>query len=129
MLRVTDLDHVVVNCADVERSLSWYTSALGLAPVRVEEWRQGRAPFPSVRVNEHTIIDLLAADRSGVNVDHVCLTIEPTDLDALARSGPFDVVGDGPVHGLFGARGTATSLYVRDPDRNTIELRYYAGGR
>jgi catechol 2,3-dioxygenase-like lactoylglutathione lyase family enzyme len=125
MVHVTALDHIVVNCTDVETSLAWYTGALGLAPVRVEEWRAGRAPFPSVRVNEHTIIDLFATDRSGVNVDHVCLTVDPTDLDVLAGSGRFDVVGDGPIDGLFGARGTARSLYVRDPDGNTIELRCY----
>jgi hypothetical protein len=35
------------------------------------------------------------------------------------------VVGDGPIGGLFGARGLATSLYVRDPDGNTVELRSY----
>jgi catechol 2,3-dioxygenase-like lactoylglutathione lyase family enzyme len=76
-------------------------------------------------VNDGTIIDLLAADRSGVNVDHVCLVIDPVDLVELAASGRFDVVGDGPVAGLFGARGQATSLYVRDPDGNTVELRSY----
>src|SRR5260370_41469877 len=129
MVRVSALDRVVVTCTDVETSLAWYTGALGLAPVRVEEWRAGQAPFPSVRVDEHTIIDLFASDRSGVNVDHVCLTVEPTDLAALAACGAFDVVGDGPVDGLFGAQGLAASLYVRDPDGNTIELRCYADAR
>jgi catechol 2,3-dioxygenase-like lactoylglutathione lyase family enzyme len=126
VVRVTELDHVVINCADVERSLAWYRDRLGLTPVRAAEWRSGEVPFPSVRVNEHTIIDLFASDRSGVNVDHVCLVVDGADLHALAASESFDVVGDGPIDGLFGARGTATSLYVRDPDGNTIELRSYA---
>src|SRR5260370_42336759 len=125
MVRVSALDRVVVTCTDVETSLAWYTGALGLAPVRVEEWRAGQAPFPSVRVDEHTIIDLFATDRSGVNVDHVCLTVEPTDLDVVAGSGRFNVVGHGPIDGLFGARGIAPSLYVRAPDGNTIQLRCY----
>jgi catechol 2,3-dioxygenase-like lactoylglutathione lyase family enzyme len=124
-VRVTDLDHVVINCADVERSLRWYTETLGLEPVRVAEWRAGTAPFPSVRIHDRTILDLLAAPRTGLNVDHLCLVIESTDLGELAASGRFDVVGDGPVEGLFGARGLATSLYVRDPDGNTVELRSY----
>lgn len=124
-MRVLGLDHVVMNCADVEASLRWYTDELGLEPVRADEWRAGRAPFPSVRVDDGTIIDLFPAARTGVNVDHVCLVLEPTDLGALARSGRFTVVGDGPVEGLFGARGLATSLYVRDPDGNTVELRCY----
>jgi catechol 2,3-dioxygenase-like lactoylglutathione lyase family enzyme len=124
-VRVVGLDHVVLNCADVDASLRWYTEELGLRPVRAAEWRAGDAPFPSVRVDDTTIIDLLASARTGVNVDHLCLVLEPTDLDALARSGRFEVVGDGPVDGLFGARGLATSLYVRDPDGNTVELRCY----
>jgi catechol 2,3-dioxygenase-like lactoylglutathione lyase family enzyme len=124
-VRVVGLDHVVLNCRDVEASLRWYTEELGLEPVRAPEWRAGDAPFPSVRVDDGTIIDLLASARTGVNVDHVCLVVEPTDLDALARSGRFDVVGDGPIDGLFGARGLATSLYIRDPDGNTVELRSY----
>jgi len=125
VVRVTDLDHVVLTCADVERALAWYTDALGLEPVRVDLWRAGQAPFPSVRVNKRTIIDLVAGERTGVNVEHVCLVVDPIDLQAVASSGRFDIVGDGPVSGLFGARGHATSLYVRDPDGNTIELRTY----
>lgn len=124
-VRVVGLDHVVLSCGDVEASLRWYAEELGLEPVRAAEWRAGDAPFPSVRVDDATIIDLLAAPRTGVNVDHVCLVVEPTDLDALAGSGRFEVIGDGPVEGLFGARGLATSLYIRDPDGNTVELRCY----
>jgi catechol 2,3-dioxygenase-like lactoylglutathione lyase family enzyme len=123
--RVTGFDHLVLNCADVEASLAWYTDRLGLEALRVAEWRSGTVPFPSVRIDETTIIDLLDAPRSGVNIDHVCLVLEPTDLRALAASGDFDVVGDGPISGLSGARGVATSVYVRDPDDNLIELRCY----
>jgi catechol 2,3-dioxygenase-like lactoylglutathione lyase family enzyme len=49
--------------------------------------------------------------------------MEPTDLVALRDSGTFDVVS-GPVT-RWGARGDATSLYVRDPDGNLVELRHY----
>ena len=93
--------------------------------MRLEEWRAGKAPFPSVRVNESTIIDVLAGVRAtdGVNVDHLCLVVEPTDLAAVVESGRFDVV-EGPVT-RWGARGEGTSIYVRDPDHNLVELRYY----
>src|SRR4051812_18884954 len=104
MVRVVGLDHIVLNCADVERSLAWYCDELGLEPERVEEWRRGETFFPSVRIDDRTIIDLFPAERSGTNMDHVCLVIEPDDLDALAASGRFDVLGDGPVDGLFGAQ-------------------------
>jgi catechol 2,3-dioxygenase-like lactoylglutathione lyase family enzyme len=122
-LRVVALDHVVLNVADVERSLAFYCDELGLAPERMDEWRRGEVFFPSVRVDDHTIIDLLAAPRTGQNADHVCLVVEPIDLAALAASGRFEVV-DGPAT-RFGARGDGTSLYVKDPDGNTVELRHY----
>lgn len=124
MVKAVGLDHLVLNVADVERSLTWYCSALGLDGVRVDEWRRGEVLFPSVRINESTIIDLLESERTGNNVDHVCVVIEPTDLAAVVASGQFDVVG-GPAR-LFGARGEGEGIYVRDPDGNVVELRHYA---
>ncbi len=124
MVKAVGLDHVVLNVADVERSVAWYRDELGLEPVRLEEWRRGEVLFPSLRVDEGTIVDLLQAERTGQNVDHVCLVIEPTDLEALKSSGRFEVV-DGPAR-RFGARGDGTSLYVLDPDGNLVELRHYA---
>ena len=123
MVRVIGFDHIVLNVADVERSLEWYTTVLGLEAERVDEWRRGEVLFPSVRIDATTIVDLLAADRTGENVDHVCLVIEPTDLDALVASGGFSVVG-GPAL-LFGARGEGRGVYVHDPDGNIVELRQY----
>ena len=111
-VKVTGLDHVVFRVADVERSLAFYLGVLGLEPVRVEEWRAGTVLFPSARVDARTIIDIfpreLAADDDAGgslarNVDHVCLVVEPCDLQALADSAVFDVVG-GPAE-LFGAQG------------------------
>ena len=124
MVRAVGLDHVVLNVADVERSYAWYCELLGLEGIRMDEWRRGEVLFPSVRVDEGTIIDLLQTDRTGRHVDHVCLVVEPVDLEAVKGSGRFEVV-DGPAR-RFGARGDGTSLYVLDPDGNTVELRHYA---
>ena len=120
---VTDFDHLVLKCTDVETTLGWYQQKLGLAPVRVDEWRAGTVPFPSVRVNEHTIIDLIAGEPTSGRLDHLCLVVDVIDLDKVAASGEFDVV-EGPDK-RFGARGDGTSLYVRDPDGTVVELRYY----
>ena len=125
MVRVIGFDHLVLRSSDVERALAFYCDELGLEPVRTDEWRRGEVPFPSVRVDESTIMDVLEGVRDGTNVDHLCLVLAPTDLAALAASGRFDVVGDGAIDGLFGAQGYATSLYVRDPDGNVVELRSY----
>lgn len=120
-VQVTGLDHIVLRCADVERSLAFYVDELGLEPERVDEWRGGAAPFPSVRITPTTVIDLFGGAADGTNLDHVCLVIEPTDLDAVAAAFPGSAKGD---H-LFGAQGYASSVYVKDPDGNTVELRSY----
>ncbi|MFH8347856.1 VOC family protein [Streptomyces sp. NPDC018045] len=122
-MRVIAFDHLVLNVADAERALDFYCGPLGLEPVRVEEWRAGRAPFPSVRVSPTTIIDLVEGDRGESNVDHICLVVEPLDWQQVIDSGVFTVV-DGPGR-RYGARGDAQSLYVLDPDGNTVELRWY----
>jgi catechol 2,3-dioxygenase-like lactoylglutathione lyase family enzyme len=122
-VNVRGLDHLVLDVADTERSLAWYCGELGLAGERVEEWRRGEVFFTSVRVDDATVIDLLETPPKGVNVDHFCLVVD-ADLDELAASGRFEVV-DGPAE-RWGARGSGYSLYVKDPDGNTVELRTYS---
>jgi catechol 2,3-dioxygenase-like lactoylglutathione lyase family enzyme len=123
-VRVVGLDHIVLNVADVERSLAFYCGELGLEPLRVEAWRRGEVFFPSARIDAATLIDLLGIERTGENANHVALVVaDGTDLEAVAESGRFEVV-DGPDQ-RFGARGDGTALYVRDPDGNTVELRSY----
>jgi catechol 2,3-dioxygenase-like lactoylglutathione lyase family enzyme len=120
---VTALDHIVLRCADIDTTLAWYVDVLGLQPVRVQEWRRGEVPFPSVRVDPGTIIDLVHGATADGRLDHLCLVVEAIDLAALAASGTFDVV-EGPAT-RYGARGNGTSMYVRDPDGTVVELRHY----
>ncbi len=122
-MHVQAMDHIVLNVSDVERSLQWYTELVGLEPVRVDEWRDGAAPFPSVRIDEHCIVDLFERPRTGSNLDHFCLVVDRTDVDAIVDDPRFEVV-DGPGH-RFGARGDGWSVYVSDPDGNIVEFRSY----
>ena len=122
-MQVHELDHIVVNVADVERSLAWYTGLLGLTAERVDEWRSGKVPFPSVRVSDGCIIDLFRLERTGTNIDHFCMVVDRADVEAIADDERFDVI-EGPV-ARWGARGDGWSVYIRDPDGNQVELRSY----
>ena len=122
-IKVVGLDHIVLNVADVEASLAFYVHRLGLRPLRVEEWRLGEVPFPSVAIDPTTIIDLFATAPTGENLNHFALVIGPIDLHELRDSGEYDVV-EGPAT-RWGAQGYGTSLYIRDPDDNVVELRTY----
>lgn len=130
-IRVIALDHIVLNVQDVERSLSFYSDQLGLPSERVDQWRAGEVRFPSLRVNQDTIIDLVQvggseADGRSENLAHYCLVLECEDMGALRNQLEADgvAVTDGPRQ-RSGARGEAMSIYLRDPDHNEIELRSY----
>ena len=122
-MRVTGLDHVVLICRDVEASLDFYAGVLGLEAIDADAWRNGQTFFPSVRVDNSTIIDLLQGEPDGKDTDHFCLVLEPTDLHELAKHPDLNVV-EGPVQ-RGGARGQGWSIYVLDPDGHLIELKQY----
>jgi len=130
-LKINAMDHIVLNVASIERSLAFYSGILGLNGERLEEFKSGAVGFPSVRINESTLIDLtlkddLEPDQTRRNLNHFCLVAEATDLQHLAQvlATQGVVVTQGPVS-RWGARGQATSIYVLDPDGNEVEIRCY----
>jgi catechol 2,3-dioxygenase-like lactoylglutathione lyase family enzyme len=125
VVSVVELDHIVIVTADVERQLAWWTGLLGLEGDRVDAWRRGEVSFPSVRITDGCIVDLQRGERTGANVDHVCLRVQPGGVQAVVDSGRFTIVDGGPGTIRYGARGLATSVYVTDPDGNVVELREY----
>jgi catechol 2,3-dioxygenase-like lactoylglutathione lyase family enzyme len=135
-IRITGLDHIVLNVANIDRSLKFYTEALGLQGERVDEFRAGQVGFPSVRINRETIIDLfprkdaVASDASESkadgNLNHFCLVVGAEDFAGIVEylKGHGVGVHQGPIS-RWGARGQATSVYFLDPDHNEIEIRGY----
>ncbi|MFJ3668565.1 VOC family protein [Streptomyces sp. NPDC090106] len=136
----TRLDHVVLWVRDPEASAGFYERTLGTAPLRLADFAAGTVPFPSVRLNEETILDLMplsmaermrmlpgAAESAGHPVNHVCLALPAEGFDALrARLEEAAVPVSAVDHGSYGARGRAArSFYFRDPDGNVIEARHY----
>ena len=127
------LDHIVLNCRDLDRQLAFYCDVVGLAPERVAEYREGRVLFPSVRLNADTLIDLApptiwSGERAGApNLNHFCMSVDAAEWPALL--GRLDRAGvkmdAGPMT-LWGAHGNATSYYLKDPEGNQLEIRCYA---
>ncbi len=103
--------------------MGWYRDHLGLDAERLDEWRAGEAPFVSLRIDDHTLIDLLAHEPSGRNVDHVAFVTDRTSFDAFVEA-HGDEIEMGPAS-LFGARGQGDGVYVRDPDGHRVEVRTY----
>jgi catechol 2,3-dioxygenase-like lactoylglutathione lyase family enzyme len=134
------MDHVVLWVTNPLVSLEFYEKVVGLLGVRTEEFRAGQAPFPSVRVSDDSIIDLMArvaapvvdaisgvAGSAGNRVNHVCLAMPRAEFDALKqRLADHHVTTSKPMLNSFGARGIAPeAFYFLDPDQNVIEARHY----
>jgi catechol 2,3-dioxygenase-like lactoylglutathione lyase family enzyme len=128
---VQRIDHVVLRIADVERSLRFYRDVLGC---NVERTRPDLG-LVHLRTGA-SMIDLVdiggplgrrgggAAGDSRRNVDHIALRIEPFDDDAIrAHLAAHGIDAPAPTSTNFGAEGDGPSLYLRDPDGNTIELK------
>ncbi|QUN07374.1 VOC family protein [Shewanella yunxiaonensis] len=126
MLRVMDLDHLVLLCSDIEIMLDFYGRVLG---AQLERQTQ-HPPLWQLRLG-NVLIDLQRRDQAdkGVNVEHFCLNIAEIDeslvVDFLHRQG----VMFEPFSEKYGARGYSRSLYMYDPEDNKIELKILPGSQ
>ncbi len=121
------IDHVVLNCRDVEASASWYERALGMARERfgpeprtaLKFGRQKLNVRPSGAANWETG----AVDAPG-SLD-LCFITAASPQQVLAHLGSCGItVSAGPV-ARTGALGPMTSVYCRDPDGNLVEIASY----
>jgi catechol 2,3-dioxygenase-like lactoylglutathione lyase family enzyme len=131
------MDHIVLNVEDDEKMTAFYAKVLMFPTERLEEYRSGKVSFPSIRLNADTIIDLFPKkmwEKSGragsgrENLNHFCIALSKGGWQELlerlrANAIPIE---EGPVS-RWGAHGTGTSVYFRDPEGNLIEARYYEG--
>ncbi len=129
-IKPTGLDHVVLRTADAARMERFYCEVLGCTVER------RRPDLGLIHLRAGTaLIDLITLDgplgrkggagpgTEGHNVDHLCLRIDAFDAQAIATHLFANGVDPGEVANRFGADGLGPSMYVRDPDGNTVELK------
>jgi catechol 2,3-dioxygenase-like lactoylglutathione lyase family enzyme len=129
-VQIAALDHVVLRVADLERSAAFYRDALGCA---FEKW-QPELGLLQLRAGS-ALIDLVTLDgpigreggagpaRDGRNLDHFCLRLARFDEAALRARLAAHGIEAGPTCERYGAEGYGASIYIRDPDGNTVELK------
>src|SRR5579875_1664178 len=113
VVRIAAIDHVVLRVADLERAIGFYEKVLGC---RVER-----------TLEQPKLVQLRAGSRPAAagagNMDHFALRLEAFDAAALADHLRRHGVAVGEVHERYGAAGYGPSLYITDPDGNTVELK------
>jgi catechol 2,3-dioxygenase-like lactoylglutathione lyase family enzyme len=134
------LDHIVLWTKDPRASIDFYSKVVGLTPLRFDEFVAGEAPFPSVRVCDDSIIDLMPLEMAaglgasaqfqgsaGHPVNHVCVALSKPEFDELDRRLQAAGVDTSVrMNRSYGAQGWAPhAYYFADADGNVVEARYY----
>ncbi len=130
MIRIREIDHLVLRTERLEEMIAFYSDILGMSVERrVEEigliqLRAGRSLLDLVPVDsELGRKGGAAAGEHGRNLDHFCVRVDPFD-EAAVRARLEDLgVEAGPTELRYGAEGTGPSIYIQDPDGNTVELK------
>jgi len=124
------LDHVVLRVKNVERSRAWYAAVLGC---KVERILPGLG-LMQLRAGA-SLIDLVdvrgAAGKAGGaapgakrrNMDHFCVQLAEFPAKRIVAHLKRHGIAPGPVARRYGALGHGPSMYLTDPDGNTLELK------
>ncbi|MEZ5552772.1 MAG: VOC family protein [Pseudomonadales bacterium] len=129
-INITGIDHVVLRVEDPLRMLEFYCDVLGcrlerhLDDLGLWQLRAGRS-----------LIDLIdvagvlgrqgggTPDPGAPNMDHLCLAVSPWDAEGISAHLSANGVDPGEIGKRYGATGTGPSMYLRDPEGNTVELK------
>lgn len=126
-MRVERLDHLVLTVASVDDTVDFYTRVLGMEAVTFGAGRRALA-FGSSKINLHQRgreFEPKAASPTPGSADLCLVVAGPLDAVVAELAAAGVPVEEGPV-ARTGALGPVTSVYMRDPDANLIELSVYA---
>src|ERR1051325_3393711 len=120
---ILGFDHVVLRARDPERLIRFYCEVLGCTVSKRNErislvhLAAGRSQIDVVPEKEPR------AESGGKNMDHFALRIEPFDAPELIAHLKRHGLEPGELVTRFGAEGDGPSLYIQDPEGNTVELK------
>ena len=129
-INITHIDHLVIRVNDLENMIAFYRDVLGCKLER----GPGEGGLAQLRAG-HSLIDLVDAngplgqqggdqpDHAAPNMDHVCFQLQPWDADAIKGHLEQHGIEAGKVARRYGATGQGPSMYLRDPEGNTVELK------
>jgi len=130
MIRIREIDHVVLRVRKLEDMLDFYCNALGC---RIEK-QVVKSGLIQLRAGT-CLLDLVPVDsklgraggatpgKDGLNMDHFCFRIDPFNVSDISQHLSRHDIEAGEVALRYGAEGSGPSIYISDPDGNTVELK------
>ena len=130
MIRIREIDHIVLRVTKLHEMIDFYCQVLGCTV----EKRQDSIGLVQLRAG-NSLLDLVAVDgelgraggrapgTDGLNMDHFCFRIDPFDPERIAHHLARCGIEAGDLRSRYGAEGTGPSLYINDPEGNTVELK------
>ena len=130
MIRIREIDHLVLRVVDLDGMLHFYCDVLGCTIER----RQDSIGLVQLRAGR-SLVDLVpiggelgraggaAPGIEGRNLDHFCFRVEPFDEARICSMLEAHGVVAGPMESRYGAEGEGPSIYVTDPEGNVVELK------
>jgi len=130
-IRIREIDHVVLRTHDMQRLLTFYRDVLGCAIERTQpeigltQLRAGRSLIDLIDLSlpRNRSLKTDPAPGGARNMDHYCVRVEPFDAAAIVAHLREHGCEPGAVASRYGAEGAGPSIYVDDPDGNTVELK------
>ena len=136
MLKLREIDHVVLRVRDIAAMGKFYCDVLGATHVAY------RAEYGMTHLRAGaSMIDLVAVEgplgraggaapgAGGRNMDHLCLRVEPFDQAAIVAHLKAHGVAVGDIRTRYGAEGNGVSIYLTDPEGNVVELKGPSDGQ
>jgi catechol 2,3-dioxygenase-like lactoylglutathione lyase family enzyme len=130
MIDIVAIDHVVFRVRDAPAMLRFYEQVLGGRLERVlEEFGLYQIRAGSALIDLVDVSGKLGReggdppDGNARNVDHVCLQVLPWDGEAILSHLAAQGIADARISTRYGAQGYGPSIYITDPEGNTIELK------
>lgn len=124
------IDHLVLRVINLEKMLSFYSDVLGCSIERQQDeiglvqLRAGNSLIDLVPVNGKLgLMGGAAPSREGRNMDHFCLRLDTFDEKSIRAYLAEYGISIGDVVSRYGADGDGPSIYVDDPEGNTVELK------
>lgn len=128
-MKVVGIDHFVLTVASIERTVDFYCRVLGMTVETFGPQKRTALRFGPHKINLHQVDNTFdpKAEHPTMGSADLCFLVD--DIEAvetqLARCNVPVLV---PRSTRTGARGPLTSIYVRDPDLNLVELSAYQDG-